>query len=110
MYELRMFDTVEELRELTGLPGDDYDKALWDAGFNLDDWDVGFQSDKPLDHVRKNAEECSEDGCDIFFGSTSDDRSTNDDAYWLVSRMEDYCVGYSYTEYKGKHYYLVHHA
>ena len=39
------FDTREDLRELTGLPGDDYDKALWDAGFDLDDWDWGFVSD-----------------------------------------------------------------
>lgn len=107
MYELKMFDTVEDLLTLTGETDED---KLWDAGFNLDDWDAGFQSDRPLDHVRKNAEECSEDGCEIFHGSTSDDRNINDDAWWLGNRMADYCVGYSYTEYKGKHYYLVHHA
>lgn len=30
--------------------------------------------------------------------------------WWLMSQMENYCVGFSHTEYNGMHYYLVHHA
>ena len=52
------FDTREDLRELTVLPGDNYDKALRDAGFNLDDLDWGFVSDTPYcfgyDHTEYN--------------------------------------------------------
>lgn len=42
---ITFFDTNHDLHKLTGLPRDDYDKALWDAGFDLDDWDWGFVSD-----------------------------------------------------------------
>ena len=34
MIELKMLTTREYLRKITGLPGDNHDKALWDAGFN----------------------------------------------------------------------------
>ena len=106
MYNLIMFNTVEELSKLTELPPDDFYKALWDAGFNLDDWDVGFQSDKPMHHMYIIPEEDRDE-----YDEPPYERSAiNDDAWWLGNRMEDYCVGYSYTEYKGKHYYLVHHA
>ena len=71
-----MYTEQEELEELTGLSYD----GLWDAGFNMDDWDVGFQCDKELP-----------DG-------------------WLSLQLEDYCVGPSHVEYKGKHYYHAHHS
>ena len=45
MKTVTFFSTREELRELTGLPADDHDAALWDSGFDLDDWDFGFVSD-----------------------------------------------------------------
>lgn len=76
MIDLKMYDTVEELIELTGLDRD----GLWDVGFNLDDWDVGFQCDRELP-----------------------DR-------WLLWQLEGYCVGPSHVEYKGKHYYHAHHS
>ena len=82
------FDTREDLRELTGLPGDDYDKALWNAGFDLDDWDWGFVSDTPW----------SEDWDGPYYQC------------WLMSRMVEYCVGYDHTEYNGRHYYILHHS
>ena len=82
------FDTREDLRELTGLPSDDYDKALWNAGFDLDDWDWGFVPDTPW----------SEDWAGPYYQC------------WLMSRMVEYCVGYDHTEYNGRHYYLLHHA
>ena len=106
MYKIVMFDTVEELLELTG---DKDEKELWKAGFNLDDWDAGFQVDKPMHHTYIVPEE--DRAYNAYFGEDDGERSAiNDDAWWLGNRMEDYCVGYSYTEYKGKHYYLVHHA
>ena len=49
MINLVMFNTVEDLAKLTGLSTDNYNQALWDAGFDLDDWDIGFQTDESLD-------------------------------------------------------------
>lgn len=86
------FETLEELRKLTGLPADDHDAALWDAGFDLDDWDFGFVSDKPW----------SEEGWFSGKGSFYE--------YWVLSRMESYYVGYKHTEHRGKHYYMIYHS
>ena len=99
MYNMVMFNTREELRGLTGLPGDNYDAALWAAGFDLDDWDVGFQSDKPL----YKTEIDEEDGHEY-------ETAADDAADWLTWQMDGYCCGATHTEYGGKHYYLVHHA
>lgn len=103
MVKLIGFDTREELSELTGLTADE----LWDAGFNLDDWDIGFQSEVML-HRTPTQEELAEepDWYDEDTCLTSPDLPL----WWLMSRMENYCVGFSYTEYNGMHYYLVHHA
>lgn len=86
------FDTREDLRELTGLPADNHDQALRDAGFNLDDWDFGFVSDEKWS---------SKWGW--MDGSTYME-------YWLLTRMENHCVGYEYVEYDGKHYYILYHS
>lgn len=94
MRNLIFFDTREDLRELTGLPGDDHDAALWEAGFNLDDWDFGFAS----------RDEFSEEG---WWQNEQDHHYYE---YWLLSNMERYCVGYEHTEYKGWHYYMVYHS
>ena len=82
------FDTREDLRELTGLPGGDYDKALWGAGFDLDDWDWGFVSDTPW----------PEDWDGPYYQR------------WLMNGMANHCVGYDHTEYNGRHYYILHHS
>lgn len=83
------FETREELRELTGVSDIG---ALWDAGFDLDDWDFGFVSDT----------EWSEDGWFTAGGSYFE--------HWLLDRMRNHCVGYKHTEYKGRHYYLLYHS
>lgn len=44
MLNLVVFETEEELCELTGLTEDE----LWQKGFNLDDWEIGFQSEVKL--------------------------------------------------------------
>lgn len=92
MKTVTFFSTREELRELTGLPADDHDAALWDSGFNLDDWDFGFVSDT----------EWHEDG---WWSSTSSYYE-----YWLLDRMTNCCVGYKHTEYNGRHYYMMYHS
>lgn len=91
MKTVTFFETREELRELTGLPGDDHDAALWDAGFDLDDWDFGFVSDTEW----RDSWICSN-------GSYME--------YWLLSRMENHCVGYQHTEHNGRHYYIAYHS
>lgn len=96
MINLRMTDNREDLRAWTGLTADDYDEALWDAGFNLDDWDVCFESDTRL------LEEYSE-GDETW-------TEPKDEAWWLVAKMDSYCGGFDEVEYNGKWYYMVHHA
>lgn len=81
------FDQEEELSQLTGLSHDE----LWEAGFNLDDWDFGFVSDLPWD--------------DGWWDSKSPYYQ-----YWLLTHMESHCVGYHYVEYAGRHYYMVYHS
>lgn len=85
--EIRFFEDRYDLRELTGLPDDNHDEALWKAGFNLDDLDFGIVADAEL--------------------------SWNNTPYyefWLLMKMENHCVGYEHVEYGGKHYYLVYHS
>lgn len=94
MKTVTFFETREELRTLTGLPGDNYDRALWDAGFNLDDWDFGFVSDT----------EWNPDG---WWEKTNPATYFE---YWLLMKMEQHCCGYVHTEYGGKHYYLAYHS
>jgi hypothetical protein len=107
---ITFFDTREELRALTGLPDDNYDQALWDAGFNLDDVDFGFVSDVLLDRETSSTYHSEWTGEDIV----ESERSTNWDlpyyASWLIDHAANHCVGYDYVNFGGKHYYLVHHA
>ena len=97
MINLRMTDKREDIRKWTGLSGDNHDEALWKAGFNLDDWDVCFESDKRLFETYPVGDE------DTWAEPISE-------AWWLGSRMSNYCVGYTEVEYNGKWYYTVHHS
>lgn len=92
MKTVTFFETREELRELTGLPGDNYDAALWDAGFDLDDWDFGFVSDTEW----------------IDRWGWGEGGSYME--WWLLQRMEDHCVGYQHYEFNGRHYYIAYHS
>lgn len=89
MINLRITDNREDIRKWTGLPSDNYDEALWNAGFDLDDWDMCIESDVRL---------------------VDDYGNSQTDAWWLVNQMEGYCCGYNEVEYNGKWYYTVHHA
>lgn len=97
MISLRITDNREDIREWTGLPSDNYDMALWEAGFNLDDWDICIEADERL--------------LEIVEGDDGDKwEEPVSEAWWLVMQMEGYCVGYNEVEYNGKWYYTVHHA
>ena len=61
---------------------------------------MGFVSDVPLTVTRHNDDD--EDGDEY--------EEPVEDAYWLVFQMNNYCVGYEHVEFKGRHYYMVHHA
>lgn len=94
---LRMTDKREDIRKWTGLSADNYDEALWEAGFDLDDWDVCFESDKRL--VKRVS-----DGRGNWWSEPIEE------AWWLCTQMDNYCVGYTEVEYNGKWYYTVHHS
>ena len=79
MTKLIAFETSEELQKLTGLTHDE----LWENGFNLDDWDIGFQSETPI---------------------------TYEKLHWLWLQMDTYCVGFEEFEYNNMYYYLVYHS
>ena len=97
MINLRITDKREDIREWTGLPSDNFDEALWNAGFNLDDWDMCIESDTRL--IRE-----------VDAGTGEKWEEPIDEAWWLVIQMDNYCFGYNEVEYKGKWYYTVHHA
>ena len=75
---------------------------LWENNFDLDDWDVGFVSDVPLTETWVHDDDDYDDNDEY--------EEPVDDAWWLVHQMEGYCVGYEHIEYRGRHYYMVHHA
>ena len=83
--KITLFSNTEELEELTGLSCDD----LWDAGFNLDDMDFGFR-------VKK--EWTTENFDDPYYRD------------WILTQMENHCVGYEHVKYKNRHYYLLYHG
>ena len=84
MKTVTFFNTIAELKQLTGLKhrGD-----LWSVGFNLDDWDWGFVSDTPW----------------------TNEPNVNYE-WWLTMQMSIYHSGYEHVEYNGKHYYILYHS
>lgn len=117
MINLTMFSTEKDLMKLTGLTHDE----LWENDFDTDDWDVGFVSDVPLmtetwlqsddDDDYYDEDECESPADDDDYDYDDYDSEVPvDDAWWLVHRMAEYCVGYEHVEFKGRHYYMVHHA
>lgn len=104
------------------------EELLWKNDFNLDDWDVGFAckeklhyftdkegnklTQEQLDDINARLKKAEEEdnyyeALDIRDGVYTE---WIDSARWLGFQMEDYCVGHSYTEFGGYHWYLVHHA
>jgi len=83
------FDNERQLQALTGLDHN----GLWDAGFDLDDWDYGFVT----------VEEWPDpDGT----------WSANVPEYqWhLPMLISANCCDFTHTEWQGRHYYMRYHA
>ena len=101
MINIRITNNREDIRKWTGLSSnnhdDDDDEALWDAGFDLDDWDICIESDTRL--LKRVS-----DGRGSWWDEPLEE------ADWLVRQMKNYCCGYNEVEYNGKWYYTVHHA
>lgn len=94
MIKLIAFETEDDLQKLTGLNH----AELWEHGFDLDDWDIGFQSEIRLHNI-------SEDSNSLDFNEFD----YNSHCYWLLRQMSNYCTGMKYVEYKNKHYYMVYY-
>lgn len=88
---LKMISTESDLRKETGLDCD----GLCEAGFNLDDWDVCFVSEKSL------VKWVTDEKGDLWDAPIKD-------AYWIVKRMEN--VGYTHIVYDDKYYYMVYYS
>lgn len=96
---ITFFHTEEDLEHMTGLSRSD----LWNHGFNLDDMDWGIMSPEPLVEYYPD-----EDGYELI-----DNIHYNRDKpyeHQLLEWMDNYCVGFCHTEFKGKHYYTLHHS
>lgn len=96
--DIKFFETEDELAKLTGLNH----QELWNNNFDLDDWDWGFCSDKKyvVEHV------------DEFGGKFCEIKSNVKPSYiqQLLDWMSNYCCGLKYTEFNGKHYYMLYHS
>lgn len=82
MIHLEIFNTEEELTELTGW---DHDQ-LWEHGFDLDDWDWGIAID------------------------TNQVKRFEEDQWLILSSMDNYCCGYKKMQFPLKTYYLLYHS
>ena len=106
MKDIKVFNTVEEVYEILGKKApakyweDPFYDELWEAGFDFDDWDIGFCCKEPFTYTEHENDD----------GTGDEWEEAYDDVYWLVTQMELYCVGYHHVEYGGWHWYTVHHA
>lgn len=94
---LTFFDNSKDLESLTGLSQDE----LWNSGFDLDDMDWGFVSDK--EYTKETMNEFGDVSLEIKYNIPQF-------AYQILSMMENYCVGFHHVKYNNKHYYTLHHA
>lgn len=83
------FDNERQLQALTGLSHD----GLWNAGFDLDDWDYGFVTNEEWDDPDR---ECSANS--TFY------------QWHLPMLISNNCCEFTHREWKGRHYYMRYHA
>lgn len=88
MVTLTWFESEQDLQELTGLDHD----GLWDAGFDLDDWDFGFVTDFLLD-IKEYM-----------------DMNFNCGHYYLLKFLIWDAYKWDIRKYNGKYYYMSYHA
>lgn len=105
MRDIKVFNTVKEVYEILGKKApakywdDPFYDQLWEAGFNFDDWDIGFACREPLQHIETDDEE----------NGGSSWHEWNKDVYWLGMKMTD-SYKYRHIYFGGYHWYTVHHA
>ena len=92
MYDIKMFSNKSELMQLTALSDDE---ELYDNGFLTGGWNIGLQSDKPLDIVKHSKYVDHE-----FY-------APNEESYLLIWAMKSFGNGYVCVKYKDKYYYLT---
>lgn len=90
------FETTDELECLTGLTPDE----LWKAGFDLDDFDWGFCSRNKY----------TTDATTEWGTENVPDYDAPSYAYFILSQMSDYCVGFKEVMYNEKYYYMLYHS
>ena len=83
------FDNERQLQALTGLDH----KGLWDAGFDLDDWDYGFVT---MEEWYDPDAPCS--------------ANVPEYQWHIMSLIASNCCELRHVEYKGRHYYMRYHA
>lgn len=88
MVNLTWFESEQDLQKLTGLDHD----GLWDAGFNLDDWDFGFVTDEKLSVSGWIGFDCG--------------------YYYLIKALVDNNPAFdpTCTEYNGRYYYMCYYS
>ncbi len=89
-----IFDDEKDLQELTGLNHD----QLWDAGFDLDDWDFGIVADESF--TTQYAEESVKPVSCLNYGEIPES----------IQWMFDSCFCIRHVEYNGKHYTMAYHS
>ena len=103
--DLTYFTEEEELEELTGLNRD----QLWDAGFDLDDWDFGFRTKTKI-HKDVDVEYGYYDSDDTYTETHIELADEYGDYYYLWNFIEGNCVGCKATFYNGYWYYMEYHS
>lgn len=103
MKDVKVFSTVREVYEILGREcpekywDDPFYNELRSAGFNFDNLDAGFACKEPFTHIEREEGRVDWEEADM-------------DVWWLLDRMECYCVGYRHVEYNGWHFYTVHNS
>lgn len=103
MLKMTWFETEEDLQKLTGLNHD----QLWDAGFDLDDWDFGFRVTKKI-HTTVERDQNDSNSEDYYREEIEAD--WDKEGYWLLSRMQNCCCGAKHVKLGRYHYYLCYHS
>lgn len=102
MKNIIAFNTVKDVYDILGLKYNAlyYDEPQYEelenAGFNFDDWDIGFGCKEPLCHTVKDGDKEWEEW--------------DEDVWWLGMHIDNYYAGVNKCQYGGYYWYIVHYA
>lgn len=105
MKNIIAFNTIEDIWYILGLRDDDnaqtwgIHQMLWSvglhqAGFDFDNWDIGFACKEPLRHTVKDGDR--------------EYTVWDDDVWWLGMQLDFSCFDLNECEYGGYHWYTAH--